>query len=163
MVSRISSLLAGLASLMLVACSEKPAPDRAFAGAAQRTVRCEDGLVVKTIREGQGAAASYADQVKVHYIARVLGGQELSRSHDRSPSYVVVGRKGELVRGLHRGLMGMRVGELRKIEVPKDLGYRGQKVPGLPPEAVLEFWVEMFALSPASTPQAAPAEICPSA
>lgn len=118
---------------------------------------------METVREGQGPAASYADQVKVHYIARVLGGKELSRSHGRSAGYVVAGRKGELVRGLHRGLMGMKVGELRKIQVPKDLGYRGQKVPGLPPDAVLEFWVEMFALSPASTPQAAPTEMCPSA
>lgn len=149
--------------LLFSGCSDKPAPDAAFAAPVQRTLRCEDGLVVKTIRDGKGPAAGYADQVKVHYIARVLGGQELSRSHDRSASYVVVGRKGELVRGLHRGLMGMRVGELRKIEVPKDLGYRGQKVPGMPPDAVLEFWVEMFELSPASTPQTAPSEICPSA
>lgn len=163
MVRSLSSLFAGLLALSMLACSDKPAPDAAFSQAVERTVRCDDGLVVKTVRAGKGAPARYADQVKVHYIARVQGGQELSRSHDRSPSYVVVGRKGELVRGLHRGLMGMRVGELRKIEVPKDLGYRGQYVPGVPPEAVLEFWVEMFALSPASTPQEAPAEICPSA
>lgn len=155
------STLAGLAALLLVACSEKPAPDAAFSGPVQRTLRCEDGLVVKTLRAGKGPAAGYGDQAKVHYVARVLGGAELNRSHDRSANYVVVGRKGELVRGLHRGLMGMKVGELRKLEVPKDLGYRGQKVPGLPPEAVLEFWVEMFALSPASTPQSAPSGICP--
>lgn len=155
------SILAGLLVLGLASCSAKPAPDAAFSGPAQRKVHCEDGLVVKTIRTGSGPAAGYGDQAKVHYVARVLGGRELSRSHDRSANYVVVGRKGELVRGLHRGLMGMQVGELRKIEVPKDLGYRGKNVPGVPPEAVLEFWVEMFALSPASTPQSAPAEICP--
>lgn len=158
-----SSTLVGWTALFFCACSSKPAPDTAFSGPVQSSQRCEDGLVVKTIRAGKGPAAGYGDQAKVHYIARVLGGQELSRSHDRSPSYVVVGRKGELVRGLHRGLMGMRVGELRKIEVPKDLGYRGQKVPGMAPDAVLEFWVEMFDLSPASIPQEAPAEICPPA
>lgn len=147
--------------LTLSACQPKPKPDAAFAGASLKSTRCDDGLVVHTVQAGKGVGAAYGDSAQIHYIARIKGGAELSRSHDRNASYVPVGRKASLVAGMHRGLLGMKVGELRRIEVPKDLGYRGAKVPGVPPEAVLEFWVEMFALSPASSKVEAPEGICP--
>lgn len=148
--------------LALGGCQPKAKGDQAFSGAALQTQHCEDGLIVETVLEGKGKPAAYGDQAQVHYIARIHKGKELSRSHDRNAAYVPVGRKGVLVEGLHRGLVGMRVGELRRIVVPKDLGYRGRKVPGVPPEATLEFLVELFAISPGPEGTEQPKEQCPS-
>lgn len=158
-VGRVGALLCGV---VLCACQPKPQPDSAFAGPPASKLRCEDGLEVYTVHAGKGAGAKYGELAQIHYIARIQGGTEISRSHDRNASYVPVGRKGSLVEGMHRGLMGMKVGELRRIVVPEDLGYRGRKVPGVPPGAVLEFWVEMFDLSPATTPSEVPKGFCPS-
>lgn len=86
----------------------------------------------------------------------------MARSHDRKPMYVPVGRKGALVEGLHRALVGMKVGELRRIEVPKDLGFRGRKIPGVPPEARLEMWIELFEISKGPGGPDAARGVCPS-
>lgn len=161
--SQLRSLLLTLSfGLILGACQPKARGDQAFAGAALQTQRCEDGLVVETVQAGKGEPAAYGDQAQVHYIARLHKGKELSRSHDRNPQFVPVGRKGVLVEGLHRGLVGMRVGELRRVVVPKDLGYRGRKVPGVPPDATLEFWVELFSISKGPAGAVNPKEQCPS-
>lgn len=161
--SRLGHRLGGaLVLCALSACQPSPRPDDAFSASVLNRQRCNDGLVIEQVAAGKGPPARYGDHAQVHYIARVKGGAELSRSHDRKAPHVLVGRKGSLVEGLHRGLVGMKVGELRKIVVPKDLGYRGRKVPGVPPEAVLEFWVEMFSLSVSEPVVKAPEELCPS-
>lgn len=146
----------------LTACHATPRPDSAFSAPVAHRQRCNDGLEIEQVALGKGPSARYGDYAQVHYIARIQGGAELSRSHDRKAPHVLVGRKGSLVEGLHRGLMGMKAGELRRIVVPKDLGYRGRKVPGVPPDAVLEFWVEMFSLSVTEPAAPAPKELCPS-
>lgn len=154
----VSRLLA-LASLC--ACQPSPAPDAAFAASAISTQTCDDQLQIQVVAAGKGPRAKYGDLAKVHYVAHVKGGAELARSHKRTAPYLLVGRKGELVEGLHRGLVGMQAGELRRILVPEPLGYRGRKVPGVPKGAVLEFWVQMFDFSP-GTPVTPPATLCPS-
>lgn len=145
----------------LCACQPTPAPDAAFAAPAISTQTCDDKLQIEVLVAGQGPRAKYGDLAKVHYVAQVQGGAELARSHKRRAPYLLVGRKGELVEGLHRGLVGMQAGELRRILVPEPLGYRGRKVPGVPEGAVLEFWVQMFDFSP-GTPVTPPASLCPS-
>lgn len=145
-----ASLQGGLALLFLVwlgACAPKPQDSGAYAGAVISSQEMRDGLVVQILKTGEGPKAQKGDHAKIHYIARIQGGPEIARSHHASPKYVLVGRDAEYVEGLHLGLLGMQKGELRRIIVPKNLGYRGRKDPKVPPEATLEFLVEMFGLS----------------
>lgn len=52
----------------------------------------------------------------------------------------------DVIAGLSRGVVGMRVGGVRRLRVSPHLGYRDQSVPGIPPNAVLLFEVELLAV-----------------
>lgn len=49
----------------------------------------------------------------------------------------------EVVAGLSHGVIGMRVGGVRRLRVSPHLGCRDQAVPGVPANAVLNFEVEV--------------------
>ena len=135
-----------MALAVLMACAPKAKGENAYRAPALRSFEYDTGLVIETIVTGEGTAAKKGDSAKIHYIASILDGGELSTSHDGNPKYVIVGRDGEYVEGLHLGLEGMQVGELRRIVVPPSLGYRGRADPNVPPDAKLEFLVELFAI-----------------
>lgn len=52
----------------------------------------------------------------------------------------------DVVAGLSRGVVGMRVGGVRRLRVSPHLGYRDREVPGIPANAVLVFEVELLGL-----------------
>ena len=45
------------------------------------------------------------------------------------------------------GLVGMKLGEVRKIVIPADLAYGNQPPPGIPSDAVLVFQVTLISIS----------------
>jgi len=53
-----------------------------------------------------------------------------------------------VVAGLSRGVIGMRVGGVRRLRVSPHLGYRNRSVQEVPPNAVLTFEVELLSVSP---------------
>lgn len=67
-------------------------------------------------------------------------GEQLDSSHDdNKPLAFKVGESGDIIDG-------MREGEWRRFVVPPKLGYRGQRLPGIPPDANLVFFVELMEL-----------------
>jgi len=63
---------------------------------------------------------------------------------DRSPICFMIGRR-EVIAGLERGVIGMRVGGCRTLVVSPHLAYRDKGVEGsIPPNAVLRFEVELI-------------------
>jgi peptidylprolyl isomerase len=68
------------------------------------------------------------------------------RSHDDEgqPLHLHLGRR-EVIAGLERGLLGMRVGGRRRLVISPHLAYGERGVPGIvPPNAVLIFDVELL-------------------
>lgn len=146
------------AALSLAACGEQPAPRSAYEGEPLRAaihpecspqLRTLDGkdlpcVQIDVYKEGEGQPAAEGDYLALHYIVLLPDGSELDSSHARNkPLRFRLGRSGELIEGMHIGLSGARVGELRGFSVPPPLAYRGRKLPGLPPDADLRFLVEL--------------------
>jgi FKBP-type peptidyl-prolyl cis-trans isomerase SlpA len=59
-------------------------------------------------------------KVKVHYTGKLEDGKVFDTSNDKDPIEVVLG-EGTLIKGFEEGLLGMKAGEKKTIEVePKD-------------------------------------------
>ena len=67
-------------------------------------------------------------KVKVHYTGKLENGKVFDTSVEKDPLEVVVGQSG-LIKGFEEGLMGMKEGEKKTIEITPEDAY-GQLIEG---------------------------------
>ena len=90
----------------------------------------DEGLVIETVTPSDGGAQA-GDRVSIHYRILDETGAVLESSMTvPTPMDAPLGR-GMLMPGLDRGVVGMKVGETRRIVVPPELGYGAR---GRPPK-----------------------------
>ncbi|MDE7457502.1 MAG: FKBP-type peptidyl-prolyl cis-trans isomerase [Muribaculaceae bacterium] len=107
------------------------------------------GLVFQVIVEGEGVTPVSGDDVVVNYVGALSDGSEFDRSS--SPVTFDVDR---VVPGFSEGLKMMRPGGRYRLVIPASLGYGERGVPGdIPPNAALDFTVDMLQVVPKPTYQ----------
>ncbi|MFV8752171.1 FKBP-type peptidyl-prolyl cis-trans isomerase [Nannocystaceae bacterium ST9] len=144
----------GLVSLL--ACKDEPQPRAAFEATPVRTLAAGElgeageveGFAVAVVREGEGDPAERGDFVRVHYVALLPDHSELDSSHADDPLLFRLGDDDTVIEGVHAGVLGMRLHELRTITIPPELGYRNRKGVGVPADATLTFLVELVEIKP---------------
>jgi FKBP-type peptidyl-prolyl cis-trans isomerase len=105
------------------------------------------GLLMETTRAGTGAEAKAGDRVTVHYVGSLTNGKKFDSSRDRGQGFKFTLGRGEVIQGWDNGVAGMRVGELRKLTIPPEMGYGARGFPPvIPPDATLVFEVELLAV-----------------
>jgi FKBP-type peptidyl-prolyl cis-trans isomerase FkpA len=105
------------------------------------------GLLMETMRAGTGAEAKTGDRVTVHYVGSLTSGKKFDSSRDRGQGFKFTLGRGEVIQGWDNGVAGMRVGELRKLTIPSQMGYGARGFPPvIPPDATLVFEVELLAV-----------------
>lgn len=107
----------------------------------------ESGLGVVELEPGKGRAAQLGDRVAVHFVGRLSDGRPFDSTYDRgAPFELVLGDAGVLD-GFNEGIVGMRVGGKRRLIVPPSLAYGDEGAPpDIPPNALLEFDIELVAV-----------------
>jgi FKBP-type peptidyl-prolyl cis-trans isomerase FkpA len=117
----------------------KPKPVRVERAAATTPggVQWHDLLV------GTGEPAREGDRLTVEYVARLADGTPVDATADRgTPFEFVLGEAP--VQGWNEGLVGMREGGKRRLDVPAELAYGAEGWPGLvPPNAPMRFEIEL--------------------
>ena len=78
------------------------------------------------------------DKIKVHYHGRLTTGETFDSSEGRQPLEFEVG-SGMVIKGFDEGVMGMKVGEKKTVNIPADQAY-GEKSP----EMMIEFPKSQF-------------------
>ncbi|XP_014675048.1 PREDICTED: peptidyl-prolyl cis-trans isomerase FKBP1A-like isoform X1 [Priapulus caudatus] len=96
--------------------------------------------------------AEVGDTVAVQYTGILENGQvfDTSRREGRGPFTFVLGQK-QVIPGWEKGVVGMCVGEIRKLIIPPELAYGSKGVPPqIPGDATLLFQVELVAVEKAT-------------
>ena len=111
-------------------------------------IREIQGMRIETLKEGAGAEAKNGDTVTVHYTGTLENGTKFDSSLDRGTPFSFTLGTGEVIQGWDLGVLGMKVGEKRKLTIPSELGYGPQGAGGvIPPNATLIFEVELLGIN----------------
>lgn len=94
---------------------------------------------------GTGAEAKKGDVLQVHYTGWLKDGTKFDSSKDRNKPFEFTLGAGMVIQGWDKGMVGLKVGGVRKLVIPYELAYgkRGRP-PVIPPEAELTFQVELL-------------------
>jgi len=151
---RFGTLLAAALPLVIAADLVHADPTPAAAPATQpaptspvATRTTPDGLIIVTVQEGDPGAKD-GDIVWVHYTGKLADGTKFDSSLDRKEPFRFTLGQGEVIKGWDQGILGMKIGEKRKLNIPPALGY-GEKgsPPTIPANATLVFDVELIGIA----------------
>lgn len=119
-------------------------PENSATTAEQTTPKVD----IVTLKEGSGSAAKNGDKLTVNYVGTLKDGTKFDSSIDRGTPFTLTLGAGQVIKGWDEGLVGMKVGEERKLTVPPELGYgasgAGSKIP---PNSTLIFEVELLKIN----------------
>ena len=114
-------------------------------------VKSVDGIKITILKEGTGAVAKTGDTVAVNYTGKLLNGTTFDSNVDPKFNHVqpfpfTIGG-GRVIKGWDIGVAGMRVGEVRKLELAPEYAYGSNAVGNLiPANSTLVFEVQLLAL-----------------
>ncbi|MBA0590115.1 hypothetical protein Golax_014294, partial [Gossypium laxum] len=92
--------------------------------------------------------AHKGDRVKVHYRGKLTDGKVFDSSFERGDPIEFELGSGQVIKGWDQGLLGMCVGEKRKLKIPAKLGYGEQgSPPTIPGGATLIFDTELVSVN----------------
>ncbi len=109
------------------------------------------GLQYEDVETGNGAEAQAGANVTVHYTGWLYengqAGSKFDSSKDRQDPFRFPLGAGHVIRGWDEGVQGMKVGGVRKLIIPAELGYGARGAGGvIPPNATLLFEVELLSV-----------------
>ncbi|PIN09846.1 FKBP-type peptidyl-prolyl cis-trans isomerase [Handroanthus impetiginosus] len=92
--------------------------------------------------------AHKGDSVKVHYRGKLTDGTVFDSSFERGDPIEFELGSGQVIKGWDQGLLGMCLGEKRKLKIPSKLGYGDQgSPPTIPGGATLIFDTELVGVN----------------
>ncbi len=104
------------------------------------------GLKYRDLKDGEGPPVPPGATVTIHYTGWLEDGTVFDSSVERKePATFPLGN---LIQGWQEGIPGMRVGGIRKLVIPSELGYGDRKSGKIPPNSTLIFEIEMIAVQP---------------
>lgn len=103
---------------------------------------------IEVLKVGEGAEIKNGDKATVHYTGTLENGQKFDSSLDRGQPFEFFLGAGQVIKGWDLGVLGMKIGEKRKLVIPSSLGYGERGVPGaIPANATLIFEVELLKIN----------------
>lgn len=113
---------------------------------SKRETSMAEELKIEVLKEGSGdRVTKKGDTISVHYVGTLTDGTKFDSSVDRGEPFSFTVGAGQVIRGWDEGLLGMKVGEKRKLTIPSEMGY-GSRGAGafIPPNATLVFETELM-------------------
>jgi len=135
---------AAVLAALVAACAQSQAPAGGGGGDSQE-VTTPSGLKYTDTKVGTGAEAKASQMATVHYTGWLTDGTKFDSSKDRGQPFSFGLGRGQVIKGWDEGVQGMKVGGVRRLTIPPDLGYGARGAGGvIPPNATLVFDVELL-------------------
>ena len=107
-------------------------------------------LTVVDLVLGTGAVANSGNRITVSYSGFLFdanGLENKGRQFDSSSAFTFTIGAGQVIKGWDQGVLGMRVGGLRRLTIPPSLGYGNQPVGNtIPANSTLVFDVRLISV-----------------
>jgi FKBP-type peptidyl-prolyl cis-trans isomerase len=107
----------------------------------------KEGVSIDILAEGAGAEAVAGNTVTVNYVGTLEDGTKFDSSLDRGVPFSFTLGAGDVIEGWDVGVLGMKVGEKRKLTIPPQMGYGENSVGPIPPSSTLIFEVDMLQIN----------------
>ncbi len=98
-------------------------------------------------KTGDGAELKLGDKIKVKYKLGLASTGEIIEENTEGITFGL--EEGALIKGWTEGLPGMKVGGIRRLEIPSDKGYGEQGSSSIPANSDLVFTVELIEINTA--------------
>lgn len=105
-----------------------------------------ENLKIEDVKVGTGQEAKPGDLVTVHYVGTFPDGKKFDSSRDHGQPFEFKIGIGEVIKGWDAGVPGMKVGGIRKLVVPPELGYGDRANGPIPANSTLHFEVELVSI-----------------
>ena len=139
---KMKKIVIGFFIFLAVFCSEKKQPKEIVSG---ETNMSATELKINDLKTGDGKEATAGKTVVVHYTGWLLNGTKFDSSKDRNQPFEFKLGSGYVIKGWDEGVKGMKVGGVRELIIPPDMGYGARGAGGvIPPNATLKFEVELL-------------------
>jgi FKBP-type peptidyl-prolyl cis-trans isomerase len=114
---------------------------------SQISLKKMDTVKIEVLKEGTGEVSKVGDTLTVDYTGTLEDGTKFDSSIGRAPFSFTLGEN-RVIQGWEQGMLGMKVGEKRKLTIPSSLGYGSRGAGGLiPPNATLIFEVDLLEIN----------------
>lgn len=105
-------------------------------------------MKIETLKEGTGEGAKNGDTVTVNYVGTLQDGTKFDSSIDRNEPFSFTLGENRVIQGWELGVLGMKVGEKRKLTIPPELAYGSQAVGGvILANSTLVFEIDLLGIS----------------
>lgn len=104
------------------------------------------GLKYEDVVVGTGASPKNGQRVTVHYTGTFTDGKKFDSSRDRGQPFTFVIGNGNVIKGWDEGVLTMKVGGKRNLEIPPALGYGSRDYGSIPGNSTLLFEVELISV-----------------
>jgi FKBP-type peptidyl-prolyl cis-trans isomerase len=114
-------------------------------------------LKIQDVQTGTGAAAKTGDLVAVEYVGKLQDGTVFDQSSahadmilpncNKAGQFCFTLGQGSVIQGWDQGLVGMKVGGVRKLTIPPNLAYGNQQMGPIPANATLTFEVKLVGIN----------------
>lgn len=105
-------------------------------------VTSESGLQYRVLSEGDGDTPHAESRVRVHYRGTLMDGTQFDSSYDRGQPAEF--KANQVIQGWQEALQLMPVGSKWQLFIPPNLAYGEAGRPGIPPNSLLIFEVELL-------------------
>jgi FKBP-type peptidyl-prolyl cis-trans isomerase FkpA len=130
---------------MVAACSGKPSAAPAGAVSSMQSVELKAGTG-EAVAAGKIAVVQYTGWL-YEASARDNKGKQFDSSRTAGQPFRFPLGTGQVIKGWDQGVVGMKVGESRRLIIPADLAYGDSGAGGvIPPGATLVFDIELVAI-----------------